>query len=351
MIDQQNAFAGSEYGFADKNLGPIEFAKATSDVGFKLMISDDKVATSLINCVLQDVGVDRITPLRIVAKGDPKAPLRGLNVNAMMDYHAITADGRHVVIEMQMVRQDSFDRRALFYAASAFVNQVFLKEENVEKDGQWHFHIKDIYTIQFLDLDCPRHGKNFKTYYCMMDEFSSQKIDGIHMIQIALKGIQNIEFPTQTPLTPINWWYYVIRYAHRFTESELERCRALGMPEEAEVALEHLKFEDWGATDRSAYEQEITEPNAYDLALERQREEGLQEGLQKGEIAGQLKNLIERFIYNENMDRSLQSIPKHSLTKQAVKEIWDQYAGEQKIPQDKTLKNFIELLQQSKVLA
>jgi hypothetical protein len=39
------------------------------------------------------------------------------------------------------------------------------------------------------------------------------------------------------------------------------------------------------------------------------------------------------------------------LTKQAVKEIWDQYIGEQKIPQDKTLKNFIELLQQSEVLA
>jgi hypothetical protein len=131
MINDENSFSNDEFYSFGNNLGAVDYVKATSDTWFRNMNSDDHVATSLINNILEDAGVNIVIPLRIIGKGDPNVLLRGLNVNAIMDYHAIADDGQHVVVEMQAINHDNFDRHDLFYAASAFANQAFLREPRI----------------------------------------------------------------------------------------------------------------------------------------------------------------------------------------------------------------------------
>ncbi|MDR2812883.1 MAG: Rpn family recombination-promoting nuclease/putative transposase, partial [Puniceicoccales bacterium] len=121
--------------------GMTHFIRATSDVGFKIMMSDPKTAESLINELFKSIN---LAPVKLTDHGRLEVPLQGHGSFATMDYHAITANREHIIVEMQMIRHDNFDKRVLFYAASTFANQEF-------EGGEWAPQIKNVYAIQFVD--------------------------------------------------------------------------------------------------------------------------------------------------------------------------------------------------------
>ncbi|MDR1366972.1 MAG: Rpn family recombination-promoting nuclease/putative transposase, partial [Puniceicoccales bacterium] len=165
---------------------PIGFVRATTDTAFKIMMSDNRVAAALISEIFRDMEVvNRATPIQIIGKGETKIPLQGKRSNAILDYHAIIDNRDHVIVEMQIIRHDNFDKRALFYAASTFAYQEF------EGGSEWHSKIKNVYAIQFVDYSTLKNG-NFRRYYRMVDKFSDQEIEGICLIQIELAGMQEV---------------------------------------------------------------------------------------------------------------------------------------------------------------
>ncbi|MDR2371891.1 MAG: Rpn family recombination-promoting nuclease/putative transposase [Puniceicoccales bacterium] len=105
------------------------------------MLSDPEIAESLTNELFKSI---HLAPIRIADEGRLEVPLQGHSSFAAMNYHAITTKREHIIIEMQMIRHDNFDKRVLFYAASTFANQEF-------EGGEWVPQIKDVYAIQFVD--------------------------------------------------------------------------------------------------------------------------------------------------------------------------------------------------------
>ncbi|MDR0740705.1 MAG: Rpn family recombination-promoting nuclease/putative transposase, partial [Puniceicoccales bacterium] len=191
MVREEHSFLGPGKSLVRSIEGPIEFVKATTDTAFKIMMSDNRIATALINEIFRDMKVvDMATPIQIIGKGETKIPLQGKRSNAVLDYHAIIDNRDHVIIEMQIIRHDNFDKRALFYAASTFANQEF------EGGKEWHLQIKNVYAIQFVDYSTLRDG-SFRKYYRMADKFSEQEIEGICLIQIELAGIKEITAKVQ----------------------------------------------------------------------------------------------------------------------------------------------------------
>ncbi|MDR0678406.1 MAG: Rpn family recombination-promoting nuclease/putative transposase [Holosporaceae bacterium] len=196
--------------------GPSIFAKATTDIAFKKMLSDTQVAEALINAFFQSMPEGTISlPIKIKERGEENVPIGGLPGTGSMDFHAITNDDNHIVIEMQAVHHDYFDRRALFYAASTFVKQILPKEDLPEEEStgsrnmrKWYARLKDVYAIQFID-NYRSPSQDFKKYYKMTDVFSQQMLNGIHLIQIELKKIQHIQFPLSdsqaSSLQPVDW--------------------------------------------------------------------------------------------------------------------------------------------------
>lgn len=62
----------------------------------------------------------------------------------IFDVKCITADGRHVIVEMQKKSQEYFVDRALFYTSKAIVGQG--------KKGKWNFRLAPVYTVCFMDF-------------------------------------------------------------------------------------------------------------------------------------------------------------------------------------------------------
>ncbi|MDR2806585.1 MAG: Rpn family recombination-promoting nuclease/putative transposase, partial [Puniceicoccales bacterium] len=288
--------------------------------------------------------------------GEVNVPLQGKKANATMDFHGITKNRDHVIIEMQILHHDNFDRRALFYAASTFANQQY------EGGTEWHSQIKNVYAIQFVDyFTKDKEQGQFRKYYRMTDWLSEEKqvIEGISLIQVELAGIQILgnKLKTGKILTPAEWWYYVIENSESLTEAQIAQYKSLGMPQKLKDALEKLKFRGWEARYKKIYGKEIKEVDTYRLELARReqkgREEGEQKGREEGEMKGHIKGLIERFIYDENMKRSLKAIRNQEMKfpKELVEKVWNEYASQEEgIPEDKSRDEFMAVLRRENVL-
>jgi predicted transposase/invertase (TIGR01784 family) len=318
------------------------------------MMSDNHIAAALINEIFRDMKVvNTATPIRIIGKGETKIPLQGKRSNATLDYHAIIDNYDHVIIEMQIIRHDNFDKRALFYAASTFANQEF------EGGREWRSQIKNVYAVQFVDYST-LGGGGFRKYYRMTDKFSNQEIEGICLIQIELAGIKEITAKVQRgeALTSAEWWYYMIENSDKFTEDEIQKYQNIGMPAAITEALDKLKFSGWNYDDRRVYEGEVQEVITYFGELERREEDGIQKGLQKGLQEGlqqglqwgQIKGLVERFLDHESLQKSLGRIEPHSIPKDLVERVWRELIQNQPIPDDKNLKDFVQILQDAGIL-
>ncbi|MDR2371957.1 MAG: Rpn family recombination-promoting nuclease/putative transposase [Puniceicoccales bacterium] len=276
--------------------GITHFIKATSNVGFKAMLSDPEIAESLINELFKSI---HLAPIRIADEGRLEVPLQGHGSFTGVDYHAITTKREHIIIEMQMIRHDNFDKRVLFYAASTFANQEF-------EGGEWAPQIKDVYTIQFVDYFT--QDSNPVKYYEMVNKLSLkvgqdgqllpyERISGIYWIQVELKGesIRDIKFPVQGELTELEWWWYVIKYSNQFDSDEIECCK----------------------------------------------------------LEGELKGLLDGFIDFQKIPPTAAKRIKETeklLPRSFVEEVGNHYINEGKISQEQ-LEHFIELLRENGILA
>jgi predicted transposase/invertase (TIGR01784 family) len=321
------------------------YARATTDTAFKIMMSDVGIAQALVNSLFADISEvagAKIDPVEIDSIGEVTIPLRG-------NYHGITSKKDHVIVEMQIMRHDSFDKRALFYAASTFVNQEFPRK------GKWHLQIKNVYAIQFVDYSTGnKNTGQFRRCYRMTDCFpgSNRVIDGICLIQIELAGIQGIaaKITRREPLTPAEWWYHMIENSESFTQERIDQYKELGMPQDIEGALEKLKFEGWDNEDRARYEQEIKEVYTYNGELERREKIGQEIGQKRSDI----RNLIENFLEGNSSQRALGRIRRQNVqfSKALVRGVWDEYAAEDPDSgqSEETLMPFMELLRTQGVL-
>jgi predicted transposase/invertase (TIGR01784 family) len=318
-------------------------------VGFKAMLSDPQIAESLVNELFKSI---HLAPIRISEEGRLDIPLQGHGSFAAMDYHAITTNREHIIIEMQMIRHDNFDKRVLFYAASTFANQEF-------EGGEWAPQIKNVYAIQFVDYFT--QGSSPIKYYEVFNKLSLkvgqdgqllpfETIQGIHLIQVELKGegIRDIKFPVQGELTDLEWWWYIIKYSNQFDSAEIERCKKLGLPERMEQALRQLEYVGLDPKKREAYVTEVKEIDTYDDELKRIASEGKLEG----ELGGELKGLLAGFIDFQKISPTIvQGIQnsKKLFPRDLVEEIGSRYINEGKISKEQ-LESFIKLLGENGIL-
>jgi hypothetical protein len=126
MMSKERPFFGPGIALDGNVIEPTGFVRATTDTAFKIMMPDDRVAMALIGDIFRDMKVmDMSTTIQIIDKGETKILLQGKRSNAIMDYHTIIGNRGHVIIEMQIIRHDNFDKRSLFYEALTFSNQEF----------------------------------------------------------------------------------------------------------------------------------------------------------------------------------------------------------------------------------
>jgi predicted transposase/invertase (TIGR01784 family) len=279
-----------------------EYADPTTDTGFKHLLSpaieeNKEIIKSFLNTFVPAFAHDAVRDVREAPVAVPPLPKEKLK-QTFMDMHVISQSGCHYVIEMQAHRHINFDERALYYGASAFVQQIAEKDF---KDPMWYRNLNPTIAIQVLGYDSnrclglkddipdsllerakqnPLPEGQFIKHYIMTDKHSGQEIKHLQMIQIELPRARQNIFPPQKDFSLTDWWLSIFKFAPQYSQEAIANFEKQGivMPPVIAQALERLYFPKWNPREIHEYKTDTIEREKYVIEFASERAEGEQTG-------------------------------------------------------------------------
>lgn len=180
-----------------------------TDFGFKRLFGTEAnkdILIHFLNSILEEE-----EPIISVTYENPEnLGIRPHDRRAIFDIYCTTADGSHIIVEMQNGRQEQFIERSIYYTAQA-INAA-------AKKGKWNYEIPRIYTVAILYF----HSQDFvgspafkhTVRLCDLDtklEFS----DKVTLIYLEAKKF-NKNIDQLDTLT--DKWMYVIKNMYKLDE-------------------------------------------------------------------------------------------------------------------------------------
>ena len=276
-----------------------EVADPMQDAAFKKLIADNDIAISIINAFLH--GMEKVTSIESRSVTIPGKDI-GIIRNPSMDFHCITNNGKHIVIEMQRISNKLFSTRAFFYAAYAFTHQF--DEKYFDTNKTWDASIKPTYSIQFIAreharIDNPDTNQSCIRMFKMRDE-SGIPLDaiGIHVIQVfLLRNLVNI------PEDATKWI--------EFFRNPISAEKKYPQENILQRALNNLYLSNWNSNDRNKYNQDVADSNRFnddvELFNESVKEEKNKIEIQKRELDSKKRELDSKKQELESKKQELES--------------------------------------------
>lgn len=176
--------------------------------------------------------------------------------DGVMDFACRLDNGDYALIEMQVIPQNYWDRRALAYAAAFYGNQLF-------RGDQWK-HIRKVIAINILGggKDAKEHWSDalpeeYIRHYKFEDQLNGKKgrfIDGIELIQYSI-----MKAPTVDDKEKQDWLTFFKKAAY-MTEEDVEK--EINTPA-VKRAFERARIDKLPTEVRTAYEAEDEEYDRY----------------------------------------------------------------------------------------
>ena len=255
----------------------MKFLDVKTDFAFKKVFgsTDSKdILISFLNSVIEFDNKQKITDLTIV---DPYSIplLRGMK-DTYVDVKAELSDKSRVIIEMQVLNHEGFEKRILYNAAKNYSIQL--------KKGDAYHLLNPVIALTITDFilfdNSPELINNFKL---LEKKQFIEYSDDIELIFIELPKFIKTEQELET--IQDKWIYFIknagdLNYIPDNLEQELEKAfnvaNEAGLSEE-ELELQHKK-KDWIYIQKGSIE----------LATKT----GLQKGLQQGEVNAKTKMVL-----------------------------------------------------------
>ena len=255
----------------------MKFLDVKTDFAFKKVFgsTDSKdILISFLNSVIEFDNKQKITDLTIV---DPYSiPLLKGMKDTYVDVKAELSDKSRVIIEMQVLNHEGFEKRILYNAAKNYSIQL--------KKGDAYHLLNPVIALTITDFilfdNSPELINNFKL---LEKKQFIEYSDDIELIFIELPKFIKTEQELET--IQDKWIYFIknagdLNYIPDNLEQELEKAfnvaNEAGLSEE-ELELQHKK-KDWIYIQKSSIE----------LATKT----GLQQGLQQGEVNAKTKMVL-----------------------------------------------------------
>jgi predicted transposase/invertase (TIGR01784 family) len=205
--------------------------------------------------------------------------------NSIVDVRCLDNNGRHFIVEMQMLWTDSFKKRVLFNASKVYVRQL---DRGIEYKG-----LQPVYAISIVnEIFEPDRKDEYYHHYILSDTKDiTKKIDDIQLIFLELPKFkaQNI----QDKKLIVLWLRYFSEIENGQEMLDKELLDALNSVPEIAQALELTKESGYTKAELEAYDKYWdnirTERTLIADAEARGKIEGEQIGIQKGEQIGVLK--------------------------------------------------------------
>ena len=267
----------------------MKFLDVKTDFAFKKVFgsADSKdLLISFLNSVIEFENKQIITDLTIV---DPyNIPmLKGMK-DTFVDVKAELGDGSRVIIEMQVLNHEGFEKRVLYNAAKNYSVQL-------TKGDAYHL-LNPVIALTITDFtlfdENPELISNFKL---LEKKKFIEYSDDIELIFIELPKFNKEE----TELTTIQdkWLYFIknagdLDYIPHNLEQELEK--AFSIANEANLSAEELELQhkkrDWIYIQKSSIE--LATKTGLKQGLEQGLEQGIEQGLEQGEWNAKVTMII-----------------------------------------------------------
>ena len=251
----------------------MRYLSPKADLTFKRVFGEHPdLVMSLLNALLPLEADRKITEIEYLpSEMVPENPLRK---NSIVDVRCKDAQGRHFLVEMQMLWSPEFKQRVLFNASKAYVRQL---------DASNHYKLlQPVYSLNLVNEVFEPELEGFYHHYRMVHvENSDRIIDGLQLVFVELPKF--IAHTYSEKKMQVLWLRYLTEIDEHTREIPLELMenpnirKAVSILEESAFTPAQLQgYEDfWDA---------IRVEKTIRISAE---SKGHQEGLLKGKLEGE----------------------------------------------------------------
>jgi predicted transposase/invertase (TIGR01784 family) len=261
----------------------MQFVDVTTDIAFKKVFGSEQhkdILIGFLNAVL-DLQGDR--SIREVTLKNPwQAPDIAILKETILDIKAVDNRGVSFIVEMQVEKKYSFQKRAQYYTAKAYTGQID-KGEDYPKLGQVIF-------IGILDFSC-FDGTDYLTRHLILNQATQkQELKDLEFNFIELPKFDRTEEQLDGI---IEKWVYFIKNAGSLT---IIPKSAASIPELNNAYTQAAVF-SWNKDELDVYEYWRMEATSDRYKLQEEYEKGIEKGIEKGVDQGidigEMKNRLE----------------------------------------------------------
>jgi len=190
------------------------------------------------------------------------------------------------IVEMQVASQKGFEKRAQYYAAKAYINQMN------KGDDQYH-HLKEVIFLAIVDFIMFPDKEAYKSDHVILDkETYTHDLKGFSFTFLELPKFKEEKHALTTM---VDKWAYFFKYAEDTHEKDL--LEIFKQDWIIQRAYEELNRFNWSEIELRTYEQWVKHERDAKAILEYKLEQaesmGHQKGLQKGLQRGMEKGKLE----------------------------------------------------------
>jgi len=249
----------------------MKFLDVKTDFAFKKVFGSEDSKDILIDFLNSVISFENDHKIQTLAIVDPyNIPmLKGMK-DTYVDVKAELDNNQHVIIEMQVLNHEGFEKRILYNAAKKYSAQL--------KKGEDYHLLNPVIALTITDFNLfPGQQELISQYKLLEKKRLTEYSDDIELIFIELPKFTKEEKNLQT--IQDKWLYFIknagsLEYVPKNLSKEIEKAYQIANEanfSEEELELQHRK-RDWVYIQKSSIE----------LATKTGREEGLQKGLQEG---------------------------------------------------------------------
>ena len=254
----------------------MEFLDVKTDIAFKKVFGNEQhkeILIGFLNAVLDLQGDKRIA--EVTLKNPWQPPDLSILKETILDIKAVDNRGVSFIGEMQVERKHSFQKRAQYYTAKAYTNQID-KGENYPKLGQVIF-------IGILNFNC-FEGSDFLTRHLILN-LATQRQE-LQDIEFNFIELTKFNKTNEQLVGIIDKWIYFIKNAGNLTMIP----QSAAVIPELNNAYTQASIFSWSKDELDIYEywrmEETSERYKMQDEFDKGMEKGMGKGIEKGRVEG-----------------------------------------------------------------
>ena len=288
-----------------------KFLNPQNDVAFKRIFDTDRnkdILIHFINDMLGFQGKQQIQKVSFLKTSqDPEIASKKQSI---LDVLCTDQQDRQYIVEMQVAKTRGFEKRAQYYAAKAYTNQLNQSED--------YHKLKEVIFLAITDFVMFKDKKEYKSDHVVLDKNNhSRDLKDFSFTFLELpkfnKSIHELN-------SMVEKWAYFFKHAKDTTETEFLELGAsdpvIGR------AYQELNRFNWSEIEMNTYEQQEKRErdaqailaNAVDEGMAKGIAQGIAQGIAIGEAKGEAKGKAEGLAEGEA--KSLLKVAKNMVAQE-----------------------------------